>query len=376
MSTMMSVPDHHLAEGLDQPLQVLSPDGRRRPDRLLDPELGDVDEALLSDLFIDMSVLRAIDDEAVTLQRQGQLGLWPPLRGQEAAQIGLARALPETDFFFTSYRENGLAWCRGVTPAEMLGVWRGTTLSGWDPFAKHMATPQVIIGAQTLHAVGYAMATSLQGGDEIAVACFGDGATSQGDVNEAMVYAASFRAPVVFFCQNNQYAISVPVGVQSTVPLAQRPTGFGIPSLRVDGNDVLAVRAATRIAARRARSGEGPTFVEAVTYRIGPHTTSDDPTRYRDDAELAHWRARCPIQRLDRHLERIGAPIDSLREEARIRAASETVALRKAVLVIPAPEPGSLFEHVYTTADPGLDRQRRQQEAFAASLAPAAEATR
>ena len=152
---------------------------------------------------------------------QGELGLWPPLRGQEAAQIGLARALPETDFFFTSYRENGIAWCRGVEPAEMLSVWLGTTLSGWDPFARGMATPQVIIGAQTHHAVGHAMATSARGEDRISVACFGDGAMSQGDVNEAMVFASSFRVPVLFFCQNNHYAISEPVALQSTVPLSQ-----------------------------------------------------------------------------------------------------------------------------------------------------------
>ena len=251
-------PDHVLAGALDQPLRLLAEDGTRRPDAQLDPYLRDVDQEKLVALLHDMTVIRALDDEAVALQRQGELGLWPPLRGQEAAQIGLARALPETDFFFTSYRENGIAWCRGVEPAEMLSVWRGTALSGWDPFARHMATPQVIIGAQTHHAVGHAMATSARGEDRISVACFGDGAMSQGDVNEAMVFAASFRAPVLFFCQNNHYAISEPVALQSTVPLSHRPAGFGIPSLRVDGNDVLAVHAATRLAAERIRSGAGP----------------------------------------------------------------------------------------------------------------------
>lgn len=368
-------PDHDLAGAVDQPLRVLDEDGRRRPDARLDAHLRDVDEALLAGVLRDMTVIRALDDEAVALQRQGELGLWPPLRGQEAAQIGLARALPETDFLFTSYRENGLAWCRGVRPEEMLSVWRGTTLSGWDPFARRMATPQVIIGAQTLHAVGHAMATSTRGEDGLSVACFGDGAMSQGDVGEAMVFAASFRAPVLFFCQNNHYAISEPVGLQTTVPLAHRPAGFGIPSLRVDGNDVLAVLAATRLAAERIRSGAGPMFLEAVTYRLGPHTTSDDPTRYRDEAELETWRRRDPLLRLERHLELLGAPVEQLREQAQQEGREAAEALHAAVSEIPAPAPESLFEHVLTEEHQGLRRQREQLAALEASLAPAGSAS-
>ena len=368
-------PDHVLAGALDQPLRLLAEDGTRRPDAQLDPYLRDVDQEKLVALLHDMTVIRALDDEAVALQRQGELGLWPPLRGQEAAQIGLARALPETDFFFTSYRENGIAWCRGVEPAEMLSVWRGTTLSGWDPFARHMATPQVIIGTQAHHAVGYAMAARARGGDEIAVACFGDGALSQGDVNEALAFAASFRAPVLFFCQNNHYAISEPVALQSTVPLSHRPAGFGIPSLRVDGNDVLAVHAATRLAAERIRSGAGPLFLEAVTYRIGPHTTSDDPTRYRDEDELAAWRRRDPLLRLERHLEQLGAPVEELRAEAARRGQEAADALHAAVRQIPTPSPESLFDHVLTTETAELARQREQLAALEASLAPAERAS-
>ncbi|HLS13878.1 MAG TPA: thiamine pyrophosphate-dependent enzyme [Beutenbergiaceae bacterium] len=369
MSTTMSPADPGLVQGLAKPLQVLAPDGTRHPNAALDPHLGDVDESLLTDLYIDMSVIRRLDNEAVALQRQGELGLWPPLLGQEAAQIGLGRALADTDFIFSSYREHGLAWCRGVQPAEMLSVWRGNTFSGWDPHQRHLATGQIIIGAQTLHATGYAMAASAQGGSEIAVACFGDGATSEGDVNEALVFAAAFAAPVVFFCQNNQYAISEPVSVQTKVPIALRPTGFGIPSLRVDGNDVLAVRAASALAAERARSGDGPTFIEALTYRMGPHTTSDDPSRYRDQDELDHWRQLCPLRRLERHLEHIGAPIDSIRTEAQIRADALATALREAITQMSPPDPRQLFEHVYTTEHATLTRQRGRWEAFEASLA-------
>ncbi|MDN5821397.1 MAG: thiamine pyrophosphate-dependent enzyme [Brachybacterium sp.] len=370
MLTTPSAPDHDLVAGLDKPLHVLREDGTRRPDPILDPLLRDVDLELLRGLYLDMAVVRAIDDEAVALQRQGELGLWPPLRGQEAAQIGLGRSLQETDFLFTSYRENALAWCRGVSPGEMLSVWRGTTLSGWDPFAHHMATPQVIIGAQTHHAVGYAMATQAQGKDDIAVTCFGDGALSQGDTNEAMVFAASFHAPVLFFCQNNHYAISEPVDVQANVPIALRPTGFGIPSLRVDGNDVLAVRAASLLAAQHIRAGKGPMFIEAVTYRLGPHTTSDDPTRYRDEKELERWRRRCPLGRLERHLEQLGASLEELRADAERRSQEATTAMQEAVAALPSPAPETMFDNVLATEHPGLLRQREQFRAFTASLAP------
>ena len=286
---LLTRPDHFV--------QLVTPTGERRADPEFDRWVADVDADALARLYRDMSIVRRLDSEATALQRQGELALWPPLAGQEAAQIGSARALRDDDFVFTSYREHAVAWCRGVGPAELLTVWRGSASSGWNPSEHGIAVPQIIIGAQALHATGWAMGAAWEGSDAASVAYFGDGATSEGDVNEALVFAASFDAPVVFFCQNNQWAISEPVGLQSKQPLARRADGFGMPGVRVDGNDVLAVLAATRIALDRARRGEGPTFIEAVTYRLGPHTTADDPKRYRTDDELAEWRTRDPITR-------------------------------------------------------------------------------
>ena len=276
---------HTHAQGRDL-VQLVTPAGERISHPEFDYWVRDVTDEQLCSLFEDMTVIRRIDVEATALQRQGELALWPPLLGQEAAQIGSGRALRTDDFVFSSYRENGVAYCRGVDLTDIVRVWRGNASSGWDPYAINMATPQIIIGAQTLHATGYAMGIQNDGADSVAVTYFGDGATSEGDVNEAMVFAASFQVPVVFFCTNNHWAISEPVRLQSHIQLSDRAAGFGIPSLRVDGNDVLAVMAATRVALDRARRGGGPTFIEAVSYRMGPHTTADDPTRYRDANEL------------------------------------------------------------------------------------------
>lgn len=270
----------------DEFVQLVTPDGLRLENPAFDPWVADVTDDQLASLYEDMVVIRRIDTEATALQRQGELGLWAPLLGQEASQIGSAHALNDDDFIYPSYRENGVAYYRGVDPEGLVKIWRGNAHGGWDPNEHLMALPAVIIGAQSLHAVGYAMGINKDGAQSAAITYFGDGATSQGDVNEAMVFAASFDAPVVFFCQNNHWAISEPVGVQAKVNISERAPGFGIPSIRVDGNDVLAVMATTRSALDRAYTGGGPTFIEAVTYRMGPHTTSDDPTKYRSSDEL------------------------------------------------------------------------------------------
>ncbi|MFB9166148.1 MULTISPECIES: pyruvate dehydrogenase (acetyl-transferring) E1 component subunit alpha [Arthrobacter] len=338
--------------------QLITAEGIRVADALLDEFVDDVDGEQLRNLYRDMVVIRRIDFESTALQRQGQLALWPPLLGQEASQVGSVRALEDEDFIFPTYRENGVAYCRGAKMADALGVWRGNTNIGWDPYELNMATPQIIIGAQTLHATGYAMGLTLDGKDSMALAYLGDGATSQGDVHESMVFAASFQAPVVFFCQNNHWAISEPVGLQSHVPLAGRAPGYGIPGLQVDGNDVLAVLAATRWAARRARSGGGPSFIEAITYRMGPHTTADDPTRYRGVTELEEWGAKDPITRMHSYLLELGMLDDGA--QAAIAAEADAVAadLRLACISLPDPAPQAAFEHVYVDAHPLLEEQR------------------
>ncbi len=353
-------------------VQLLDPEGRRAAPTEWDAWVADVDAAQLAGWYRDMVVVRRLDTEATALQRQGELALWPPLLGQEAAQIGSARALRPDDFAFTSYREHAVAYCRGVDPVDLVRVWRGQTGSGWDPNSVGMATPQVVIGAQTLHATGWAYAARLDGSDAAAIAYFGDGAMSEGDVNEAFVFAASLGAPVVFFCQNNQWAISEPVRLQSPVELAERAGGFGIPAIRVDGNDVLGVAAVTRAALHRARTTGGPVFVEAVTYRMGPHTTADDPTRYRDSAELAEWQRRDPIARLRQHLETLGGDGRELEQRAADAADRAAAELRSGCIALPHPSAEMLFDHAYAEPNPRVVEQAEEYARYLAGFADVA----
>lgn len=345
-------------------LQVLDAEGRRRPQLELDPWIEDVDADALAALYRQMAVVRRLDVEATHLQRQGELALWPPLLGQEAAQVGSAVALRPDDFVFPSYRENGVALLRGVPALDLLRVWRGSTFSSWDPNEARVATQQIIIGAQALHAVGYAMGVQRDQADVATIVYFGDGATSQGDVNEAMVFSASYQSPVVFFCQNNHWAISEPVRLQTRRSIADRPWGFGIPSMRVDGNDVLAVLAATRAAVERAADGGGPTFIEAVTYRMGPHTTADDPTRYRDDAELAAWKARDPLTRVEAHLRTLDVDVDAVLAQAQTEADELAAEVRRALEALEEDGADRLFDEIYAEPHQELERQRREHALY------------
>ncbi|MFI5522157.1 pyruvate dehydrogenase (acetyl-transferring) E1 component subunit alpha [Streptomyces platensis] len=351
-----------------QLVQLLTPEGKRieHPDYSIDLSAEE-----LRGLYRDMVLTRKFDAEATTLQRQGELGLWASLLGQEAAQIGSGRALRDDDYVFPTYREHGVAWCRGVDPTNLLGMFRGVNHGGWDPNSNNFHLYTIVIGSQTLHATGYAMGVQKDGADSAVIAYFGDGASSQGDVAESFTFSAVYNAPVVFFCQNNQWAISEPTEKQTRVPLYQRARGFGFPGVRVDGNDVLACLAVTKAALERARTGQGPMLIEAFTYRMGAHTTSDDPTKYRADEERAAWEAKDPILRLRTYLEAEGlvdeaylASIDEEREALGKR-------VRDAVRAMPDPDTMAIFENVYADGHALVDEERAQFAAYQASFADA-----
>lgn len=360
------------AAGPDPMVQLLSPEGQRVPN----PEFNyPGDEQAIAGLLRDMVLVRRIDAEATALQRQGELGLWAPLLGQEAAQVGSGRALGPHDVVFPTYREHGGAWTLDIDPVQLLGLFRGVSLGGWDPAKLRFNLYTVVIGSQTLHATGYAMGIQRDGrvgnddaSDAAVVAYFGDGATSQGDVNEAFIFASSYNAPVVFFCQNNQWAISEPTVRQSRVPLYQRAHGFGFPGVRVDGNDALAVHAVTEWALQRARAGEGPTLIEAYTYRMGAHTTSDDPTKYRLAEELEHWKLKDPIERVRALLQRSGVIDQRWLDELGTEADDLGADLRRRCLELPNPSLRDSFDHTYAEPHQPLAEQAAAFADYAASF--------
>jgi 2-oxoisovalerate dehydrogenase E1 component alpha subunit len=347
-------------------VQLLTPEGERidHPDYPLEISAEEVRA-----LYRDLVLVRRIDFEAIALQRQGQLGIWASLLGQEAAQVGSGRALGPKDMAFPTYREHGVAWCRGLDPTKLLELYRGVSHGGWDPKAHNFHLYTIVIGSQTLHATGYAMGIQRDGavgGDdgEAVIAYFGDGATSQGDVNEAFIWASVTNAPVVFFCQNNQWAISEPLERQSRVPLYRRALGFGFPGIRVDGNDVLACLAVTRKALQAAREGQGPTLIEAFTYRMGAHTTTDDPTRYRLAAELETWKLKDPIERVKAYLVRNELAGEKFFSDLEAESAEVGARIRKACLEMPDPDPMAIFENVYVEPNALLESERDQYAAY------------
>lgn len=318
-----------------------------------------------------MVLTRAFDREATSLQRQGELGLWVPSLGQEAAQVGSALATPATDMVYPSYREHGVAQVRGLDLRDIIPVFRGTRHGGWDPRAHNFHIYTFVIGAHTLHAVGHAMALQqdrrrgLEGPAAVTV-YFGDGATSQGDVNEALVFASSAQVPVLFLLQNNHWAISVPTTTQSRVPLANRADGFGIPHLRVDGNDLIASYAATRYALTRIAADGGPFLIEFVTYRMGAHTTSDDPTRYRSREEEDAWRARDPIARLRTLLTDEGETDEGFLAAVDAEAHELGASVREFTRANAAGEFPEVFDNVYATPNLQVDHERATWDAYLA----------
>lgn len=362
-------------------VRVLAADGTFAPtpeaERFV-PLIEALTDAELETLYRDMVVVRAFDRQATNLQRQGQLALWPPSFGQEAAQVGSVRAARPHDHLFPSYREHVVVITRGVDPLDIIRVMRGLTHGGWDPTDPKNGNAHIytlVLGSQTLHATGFAMGLAFDGRcgtgdperDEAVMVYYGDGASSQGDVHEAMVFANTYRTPEVFFLQNNQWAISVPVATQSRAPLHLRAAGYGMPSTLVDGNDVLAGYAVTRLALDEARAGQGPRAIEAETYRMGAHTTSDDPTKYRTSAEEEAWARRDPIARMRAYLEGRGAAA-SFFDGVDAEAAAYADDVRVRTNELGGLAASEMFAHVYSEPHPLVEEQARWLADYEASF--------
>lgn len=361
-------------------LQLLSPAGSLvESDASAEylPYIEELSDETLREFHRVMVRTRAIDLEGTNLQRQGQMALWVPSLGQEAAQVGSGFAMRPQDSIFPSYREHAVGFIRGVDPLDIVRLLRGVTHGGWDPATRgnfHIYT--LVLASQTLHATGYAMGIALDGAsgtgnpevDEAVITYFGDGSTSQGDVNEALVFASSYQTSELFFLQNNQWAISVPVSRQSRTPLYLRAGGFGIPAVQIDGNDVLISYATSRKYLEETRAGGGPRFIEALTYRMGAHTSSDDPTKYRTDAETAHWAALDPIARFETYLRGRGEG-DAFFAELAVEAADFAEDLRKRTIALGPPPVDLMFDHVYSEPHPLIDEQKAWLAAYEASFA-------
>ena len=334
-------------------LRILHPDGRL--DESLRPDLSD---PTVQELYRKMALIRLADQRAVSLQRQGRSGTHAPIMGQEAAQVGSAWALEKGDWVFPSFRDIAAMWMHGVPLKNIYLFLMGNEMGHHMPPGINVLPISIPVGSHPLHAVGVAWAAKYQKEKICTVAYFGDGATSEGDFHEAMNFAGVFQTPTIFFCQNNQYAISVPRTRQTAAKtLAQKAIAYGFSGIQVDGNDLFAVYAATREARERALAGLGPTMIEAVTYRVGAHTTADDPTKYREDAELEQWKGLDPLLRLQKYLQ--GKGLWSEGEEEKIKAEAEEV-IHQAVQEaeqFPAPQPEDIFRHTFAEVPPNLQEQ-------------------
>lgn len=314
-------------------------------------------EALLRGLA-GMVAARRFNDQASALVRQGRLAVYPSSHGQEACQVAAAQVLTDDDWLFPTYRDTAAAVARGVDPVDALGLLKGDWHSGYDPYEQHVAPLTTPLATQLPHAVGVAHAARLRGERTVVMALCGDGGTSEGDFHEALNFAAVFRAPVVFFVQNNQYAISVPLARQSAAPsLAHKGVGYGIPGEQVDGNDLAALLSVLSGAVERARAGEGPQLVEGRTYRMQAHTNADDATRYRADDEVAAWAAKDPLVRLEAYLRTEGI-LDDARAAAFTEAAEQVARrMRDGLNQDVEPDPDDLFRFVYAEPTPQLTEQ-------------------
>jgi pyruvate dehydrogenase E1 component alpha subunit len=342
-------------------VSILAPDGTYNgPIRPL------LDDQQVRQMYRHMLLLRLYDRKAVSLQRQGRFGTYAEMAGQEASMVASTYPLQPQDWMVTSYRETGAMWLHGVPLALLSLYWMGNEFGSHMPADVRVLPISIPVGSHPLHAVGLAYASKYRGEDGIAITYFGDGATSEGDVHEAMNLAGVYNLPCVFFCQNNQYAISVPRHAQTASPtIAQKALAYGFPGILVDGNDIFAVYAVTREAVERARSGQGPSLIEAYTYRMGPHTTADDPTKYRDAAEVEEWRQRDPLLRVQKYLQQRDQWSEAWEQTLQEECTAEIEQAMAEAAAVPLPPPQDMFRYMYATMTPQL---REQEAALLASL--------
>lgn len=333
-------------------LSILDSDGNL--DTALEPEIA---PDTLKSMYRAMVLGRRLDERMVRLQRQGRIGTFAPIKGQEASQIGSVFTLRPQDWMVPSFRETAAMIYRGWPIEKMLSYFAGYLEGGQPAPDQHDLPITIPVATQLPHAVGLAYAAQYRGDDAVVMAYFGDGATSEGDFHEAANFAGVWHVPVVFVCQNNQWAISVPLKKQThSRTLAQKALAYGFPGIQVDGNDALAVYAASREAVARARAGDGPTMIECVTYRLGMHTTADDPTKYRSEDEVKAWERKDPLTRFVAYLQK-----KNLLEEDVEKSVDEQIAAAiRAFEAMPAADPLTMFDHVYAELPAHLVEQRRR----------------
>ncbi len=337
------MPRTRVYEAITERLEILDVDGC--VDRELMPDL---DQETMVNTYRDMVRTRIFDGKALLLQRQGRMGTWPPCKGQEAVGAGVGLAMGENDWLVPAFREHGLQISRGIPPHLLYAYWNGDERGAHVPEGVRCFPYSVPIGSQWLHGVGIGMSLKLRGEDAVAVTFGGDGSTSEGDFHEAMNFGGVFKSKNVFVIQNNQWAISVPISAQTAVKtLAQKAHAYGIPGIQVDGNDVFAVYVAAREALERARRGDGPTMIEALTYRLGDHTTADDASRYRSDEEVEKWRQRDPIIRLRLFLESRLLWDDDKEQELQVEAAEWVEEQVQAFEAMEPQQPEDVFKYMY-----------------------------
>lgn len=343
--------DYHPLKG--KMFQMLKPDGSVDPE--MKPPLSDKE---IFYLYQKMVFIRLADQRALMLQRQGRMGTYAPIWGQEACQVGSACLLQKRDWVFPAFRELGATLMMGIPLKTIYLYWMGNELGSRAPEGINLMPVSIPVGTHPLHAVGTAWAAKIKGDKIVTISYFGDGATSKGDFHEAMNFAGVFKVPTIFFCQNNHFAISVPRKIQTaSETIAQKAIAYGMDGIQVDGNDLFAVYVATKEAIDKARSGGGATLIEGVTYRFGPHTTADDPTKYRKEEEIEPWKTLDPLVRLRLYIKGRGLWSDEVEKGVTEVAQKEIDQAVKEAEAVPAPEVEDIFKYVYAEMTPQLKEQ-------------------